>query len=186
MSNLIITIISIALIAVAAIVGIFYGGNAFQGGSAQAQANGIAAAFSQVAASLVLYEADHGGDSPYSGWNMGATAQPLTAFLVPKYLSVEPVPGVSTKFGGKIVADNYNSTARTVLMLFLNNQSVCAQIEALRTGVVPTTLRNYVVGAGNMDTYFVGQIGCFYDPTPYLDATTAYYIAYYDPNGSPF
>jgi len=61
LSNLIITIISIALVAVLAIVGIFYGGAAFENGQAKAYANAIAEQAQQINNAAVQWQADNGG-----------------------------------------------------------------------------------------------------------------------------
>jgi hypothetical protein len=61
MFNLIITIISIALVAVLAIATIYYGGAAFTQGSAKAGAATLVSHAQQIAAANTLYANDHGG-----------------------------------------------------------------------------------------------------------------------------
>jgi len=101
MSNLIITIISIALVAVLAIAGIFYGGAAYQNAQAKAYAVAIADQATQVNNAIVQWSSDHGGASflaavgqtgyccgnnpssfPYSSGSPGN----LISLLVPNYL----------------------------------------------------------------------------------------------------
>ena len=109
MSNLIITIISIAIIAVAAIMGIYYGGVAYENGQAQAVANSIANKAKQINAAIVLYQAQTGtgfltvlqnqvasscGWTPVSTYGYGTSAciygnvrNVLKTLLVPTYIS---------------------------------------------------------------------------------------------------
>ena len=61
MSNLIITIISIALAAVVAIAAIWYGGSAFAGSNAKTQAVTLIEQTKQVKAALTMYSLDNGG-----------------------------------------------------------------------------------------------------------------------------
>ncbi|MHB1666108.1 hypothetical protein [Thiomonas sp.] len=84
MFALIITIISIALVAALAIASIYYGGTAFTSGSAQAQASTIVNQAQQISAGTTLYENDNGGSAPAS----------ITA-LTPTYLQAIPTPPTS-------------------------------------------------------------------------------------------
>jgi hypothetical protein len=59
MFSLIITIISIALVAALAVATIYYGGAAFTEGSAKAQASALVAAAQQTSGANVLYNNDH-------------------------------------------------------------------------------------------------------------------------------
>lgn len=61
MFSLIITIISIALVAALAVASVYYGGNAFQQGTAKAQASTLVAQAQQIAAANTLYANDHAG-----------------------------------------------------------------------------------------------------------------------------
>lgn len=69
MANLIITIISIALVAVAALMGAYYGGSAFIQGQAKANANTLIAQGEQLVAAWSVYAADRGG-----AWDLSALA----------------------------------------------------------------------------------------------------------------
>ena len=64
MFSLIITIISIALVAALAVATIYYGGAAFNKGSADAAASQLMNAAQQVQGAVVLYAQDHGGAKP--------------------------------------------------------------------------------------------------------------------------
>jgi hypothetical protein len=63
MANLIITIISIALVAVAAIMGAYYGGTAFVQGQAKAYANSAVSQGDQISAAWTVYTAQTGASS---------------------------------------------------------------------------------------------------------------------------
>lgn len=88
MANLIITIISIALVAVAAIMGAYYGGAAFQEGSIKADVNALISQAEQLAAAWRMRALNNGGnwDLPvvYAGIN--------TLYLTTEYISQRPVP----------------------------------------------------------------------------------------------
>jgi hypothetical protein len=61
MSNLIITIISIALVAVAALMGAYYGGSAFLQGQSKARTNQFINIGNQIISSWTYYAVDNGG-----------------------------------------------------------------------------------------------------------------------------
>lgn len=61
MFSLIITIISIALVAALAVASVYYGGNVFQQSTAKAQASTLVAQAQQIAAANTLYANDHAG-----------------------------------------------------------------------------------------------------------------------------
>jgi type II secretory pathway pseudopilin PulG len=61
MFSLIITIISIALVAALAVATIYYGGSAFTQGTAKANASALVSAGQQVSGALTLYANDKGG-----------------------------------------------------------------------------------------------------------------------------
>ena len=84
MANLIITVISIALVAVAALMGAYFGGAAFLAGAAQADANRIIKQADQIQAAWSLHATYNGGvfqTIPLSDLTSGG-----------KYLSQEPKP----------------------------------------------------------------------------------------------
>ncbi|HCM83411.1 MAG TPA: hypothetical protein PKW15_05575 [Alphaproteobacteria bacterium] len=91
MANLIITIISIALVAVAALMGAYYGGTAFLEGQAKSRATTILSQAEQIAAAWRLWSVDRGGtiyltDKNWSAASGGGTSDDL----VPNYLSDLP------------------------------------------------------------------------------------------------
>jgi hypothetical protein len=79
MFSLIITIISIALVAALAVATIYYGGSAFTQGTAKANASAYVAAGQQINGALALYANDNGG------------ARATLAQLSPSYLAAAPV-----------------------------------------------------------------------------------------------
>lgn len=84
MFSLIITIISIALVALLAVATLWYGGDAFQQGSSRAQAATLVNQAQQVASAAALFEATEGTRPAYTDI-AGGTA----------YLKTDPVPPVA-------------------------------------------------------------------------------------------
>lgn len=80
MFNLIITIISIALVAVLAIATIYYGGSAFTEGSAKAKASTLVAHAQQITAANTLY----------ANANGGTATTDISGTLVSSYLTSAP------------------------------------------------------------------------------------------------
>ena len=98
MSNLIITIIAIALVAIAALMGAYYGGAAFLQGNIKAKANAIIEQANQIAGAWRAYTVDHNGDN----------ALPLGfSSLIPNYIAASPVSPV-----GKVTSANFASWSR--------------------------------------------------------------------------
>ena len=86
MANLIITIISIALVAVAALMGAYYGGSAFLQGQAKANANTLIAQGEQIVAAWSIHAADRNGN-----WAALTNVTGLTT-STPAYLASVPRP----------------------------------------------------------------------------------------------
>jgi hypothetical protein len=82
MFSLIITIISIALVAALALASIYYGGNAFTSGSAKSAAASVVNQAQQISAAWVMYANDNGGSDPAD----------LATLVSGKYLQVVPTP----------------------------------------------------------------------------------------------
>ncbi len=112
MFSLIITIISIALVAALAVATIYYGGSAFSSGSAKAVAATIVSNAQQVTGANVLYAND----------NSGAYASSI-ATLVPTYLASQPVPPANG-------ATAYALSSSNVFTATVANQQVCSAIDA--------------------------------------------------------
>ncbi len=93
MSNLIITVISIALVAVAALVATYYGGTAFSMASYKSKANTVLEQGKQLAAAWQLWSLDNGNvkslvDTDWTTASGGGTSDDL----VPKYTTQLPTP----------------------------------------------------------------------------------------------
>ena len=84
MSNLIITIIGIALAAITTILGIYYGGQAYTDYQAKSYASTAIADLQQLAASAKLYFTEQRGENPTFATGTWCTA---VLQLVPNYLS---------------------------------------------------------------------------------------------------
>ncbi len=112
MFSLIITIISIALVAALAVATIYYGGSAFTQGSAKANAATLISQAQQITGAEVLYANDHSGafDATLSD-------------LMPTYL--QSIPSVPTTVAGTYGVDTNNVFTASVV-----EQSVCAAIDA--------------------------------------------------------
>jgi hypothetical protein len=82
MFSLIITIISIALVAALALASIYYGGNAFTSGSAKSAAAAVVNQAQQISAAWVMYANDNGGSDPAA----------LGDLVTGEYLQVVPKP----------------------------------------------------------------------------------------------
>ncbi len=98
MFSLIITIISIALVAALAVATIYYGGSAFTQGTAKANASALVSAAQQVVGANTLFQNDNGGTH----------AEDITALTGGNYLAATPsLPASVTIFSlasGKVTA----------------------------------------------------------------------------------
>jgi hypothetical protein len=115
MFSLIITIISIALVAALAVATIYYGGSAFTQGTAKATASAFVAAGQQVSGALVLYANDNGGAradmSMLKAGNYLAAA-PVVSKLP---LTIDPTTNVVTaSLVSDAVCDALNSAAGVI------------------------------------------------------------------------
>ncbi|HCM83379.1 MAG TPA: hypothetical protein PKW15_02425 [Alphaproteobacteria bacterium] len=88
MANLIITIISIALVAVAALMGAYYGGEAFIKSQTKAKISQVISAYSQVAAAWHLHALNNSGS--YAALTAGNSGTRIEDNLVPTYLGQSP------------------------------------------------------------------------------------------------
>lgn len=86
MANLIITVISIALVAVAALMGAYYGGQAFLDGQTNARANAVIEGAKQLAEAYHMQAIDN--NSSYAIYSGDLESAPQT--FVPKYMSAIP------------------------------------------------------------------------------------------------
>lgn len=131
MFSLIITIISIALVAALALASIYYGGSAFTSGSAKSAASSVVNQAQQISAAWVMYANDNGGSDPAD----------LTELATKKYLQVVPKPTKAS------VSDSAAAWAisGTELRLDLgaNKDTVCAAIvDSIDAGAPVVTAQN--------------------------------------------
>jgi len=194
MANLIITIIAIALVAVMAIAGIWYGSSAFQEAQAKAEANKILSNFKQVDGAIKVFAVENGGSLPdcASDWPVNcaqahvfSTAE-MVAFLEPTFLQ----PGLLQT--SKITIYRNPSWPMTNGYLIITGPSysqltsaVCSQLEAMRAGVVPSVNRPFHTAPSlGQNKSACGQFGCFADNVS-NSWGTADFIAYYRHAGTP-
>ncbi len=148
MFSLIITIISIALVAALALATIYYGGSSFNRGSAEAKASQLINEGQQINGAVAMAKADFASGS--------LTAEVATvAGLAPNYLAQVPASWDSAT----------NVTAKTGVLTTKSavaanddvSVDVCKEIEKKATGVLPETLPTAATA---------GQAyGCFDDAT---------------------
>lgn len=132
MFSLIVSIISIALVAVLAAASIYYGGDAFTKGSAKALASTVVAQAQQISSANTLYKNDEGG----------TTAPTVQALVDGKYLASIPAAP------SKVVPDRAAWTvASTFVSIDIDNIEVCKLINEQANGSA-----NFVSGS---------QYGCF-------------------------
>ena len=97
MSNLIITIISIALITVLAIAGIYYGGAAYQNAQAKGIAVAIANQMNQINSAALQWQTDHA--TGFLG-ALSGTVTGMGTVLVPSYMQ-SMIPPDPAEWGGQ-------------------------------------------------------------------------------------
>jgi hypothetical protein len=141
MFALIITIISIALVAALAIASVYYGGNAFTQGSAQAQASTIINQAQQIGAGVTLFENNNGGSAPAS-----------VSALTPTYLQAVPTPPESA-YGSYTLATN-----ATQVTVGVSSTNVCLSI--LQSADPSATTISAIASAGL-------QYQCYGSASPY-------------------
>lgn len=102
MFSLIITIISIALVAALALATIYYGGNAFNKGSAEAKASQLINEGQQINGAVAMYKADAAAAS-VAGGTVFTGISTLSA-LSPSYLAQVPAGWTGTAADGQAVS----------------------------------------------------------------------------------
>lgn len=203
MANLIITIISIALVAVAALMGAYYGGQAFLEGQAKARANAILNDMQQLAGALNLYALNHGGSYDFA--NLPSVTLPNNtgwSNLVPAYLTSEPAPREiisgapryicayapdspgSGSMDEMMACDTKNSSSYGILLLSVN-ENTCRTVSSIARGTSVSNI--FVLGTdGWMDDLLNGTTPRKFDCFLYDDSmdnfvggsTTTYLVAY--------
>ncbi len=178
MANLIITIISIALVAVAALMGAYYGGAAFLEGSAKANANMIMNQALQINSAVMLWWTNtNRTQSNIPDWNNLART---STSLIPGYLSSMPqLPSgfdkweiIFTNGGGFInytaIATEDASGTFTGMVIYLANDStkslsICQQFNKIATGSTSiATIADPLSGTETVASIFGGyKMRCF-------------------------
>ena len=143
MFSLIITIISIALVAALAVATIYYGGSAFTQGTAKANASAFVAAGQQVNGALALSANDNGG----------ARAADTAALVTSKYLAAAPsVAGSSFTVNATDVSAPVSSAAVCVSIA----QSAGSTITADTPLAAPDTSKPYTCSGTTTGAVFSG------------------------------
>lgn len=128
MFSLIITIISIVLVAALALATIYYGGSAFTGGSAKAAASTVVSQAQQISGAITLSQNDNGGAFPAD----------VAALVSGNYLQAAPIPPKSATADASW---GYDSTKK-LLTLSVKSKEVCEalvkSIDASGTPAVST------------------------------------------------
>lgn len=130
MFSLIITIISIALVAALALATIYYGGSAFSRGNDGATAARLINEGQQVNGAVTMYLADVAGNSAAALGSDNGTAGVQIAELSPSYLSQVPSSFAS-------VAATTNAVAGGSISLAAQPAGVCTEVNK-RAGLTPT------------------------------------------------
>lgn len=102
MFSLIITIISIALVAALALATIYYGGNAFNKGSAEAKASQLINEGQQINGAVAMYNADSVSGADLKGTSFSVDTDSISN-LSPTYLAQKPAGWEGTKLDGKAI-----------------------------------------------------------------------------------
>jgi len=197
MSNLIITILAIAMGAIVTVAGAFYAGNAFIMSFSKAQATQMVNYLGSYAQAANVWSQRNGGVLPEPANNLPVTASNSTyfsktdmdAFLIPRFLQPNNLPGNMLSsapyfyFWKEISA----SMANPVVMGFLspNDINLCKAVEMLRTNILPASLRTYVVNPNKINTDFCGNFGCLANNGTFGATGTFAYIVYYRVHGVP-
>ncbi|HCM83334.1 MAG TPA: hypothetical protein PKW15_01925 [Alphaproteobacteria bacterium] len=177
MANLIITIISIALVAIAAIMGAYYGGAAYLEGQAKARAASFISQGEQIANAWRAWSVDRGGTTalPDYDWTDGSSD------LVPAYLTAIPIIP-TPDYESWRPRDVANQTPPYVNMRFVRARTsaeVCLQIARMAGH---TTIQDFhYIGSGGGDPRYAVMsqpFDCRQD-TGNTDEATRYHVVYW-------
>lgn len=152
MFSLIVTIISIALVAALAIAGLYYGGTAFTQGAAKAAASTVVAQAQQISAANTLYANDNGG----------ANAASASA-LAPDYLASVPQLPTTISADGSLTLNSTDASITGTVA----NQQVCDAIDKQVGLVIDNTTDATSGGTIAASTIVTAQYGCYFDGTSY-------------------
>ncbi len=160
MANLIVTVIAIALVAVASLMGAYYGGSAFLKGSAKAAASALVNQGQQIAAGWVLFANDNGGVAPT---NIN------TALVDGNYITENPVPPSSANAVEWVLDDNTTSADLDEIPVFAKIQigasTVCEEIQKSARGAVHSDTYTANAASGSRNQLFTNsRFDCFIGP----------------------
>ncbi|HCM83874.1 MAG TPA: hypothetical protein PKW15_04245 [Alphaproteobacteria bacterium] len=137
MANLIITIISIALVAVAALMGAYYGGQAFNEGQTKAIANTLVSQAEMISAAMTIGAMNEsGGDiSQYFSDNWGGDIDTFFSNLIADGgLSSAPVPPTQLTTSGWYIGGGDQTVASGGALVFIDSFKLCQQISIMAKG----------------------------------------------------
>jgi type II secretory pathway pseudopilin PulG len=199
MSNLIVTIISIALAAAVAASAVYYGGTAYLDNEAKAAATQIVSYQANYVQALDVWAQRNGGfpmpsanfpTTPSIG-NVSFIKSEIDNFLVPRYMQSNSAPGnliisptIFLYFDAAIMQNS-------VLATFLGptGQKICGAIETLRTGTTPSyrtfSYNNLLANKALVNPMFCGDVGCFINNGDWGNAATYKYVVYSRVGGRP-
>ncbi len=182
MANLIITIISIALVAVAALMGAYYGGTAFLQGQGKAYANSFVSQGEQLIAAWSIFAADRGGSWTLSNVSALSATSPAYITSVPQPpAGVTNTSAISTWTAVNLSATGGGSSTYNGVYVRLTDDSaglnVCNLVSQMIGGTSATPTRTSVATDVNTGT---GKFGCVFVDTSssVLDAADTKYIYY--------
>ena len=168
MANLIITVISIALVAVAALMGVYYGGSAFLDGQTRAKFNQLMSGAEQISAAATLYSLSHNGQLDDGNIPGNPTADALN-FLVPNYLSV--VPKKIDEGAGFLLQDlptggltNTNGVTYSIQSNTSTTLRLCEMIAKAARGPTGTPKKQFGVNRYNLLPTNGGKFDCLWFP----------------------
>lgn len=180
MTNLLVTIMAIALVAATSTAGLWYGGQAYMENIAKGQANQTISGATQIAEAWRKYAFDNGGDFSLtdSDWSDGTATD-----LVPTYLSVLPRFTFSgnSVYPDAIVFEGdtsvlHNITSNTIVIGPLT-QNVCKQINFLATGTSSVSASDW--GGYTNTATARAALKPFYCATKIVSGVPTYNFYYY-------
>jgi len=189
-NNLIVTVIAVILTAMASIMGIFYGGNAYMDGKAQARAVRYTNFLNEYASAIQLWSQKNGNTFPRPNMNYPAacshskycSASDLQALLGPRYLKETPIPEDMDTTMMLYWDETSHTMENPVLLLRLNNEEIetktCENVESMRQGEKPAALREWGEGTVNINRYMCGKSGCIKNDGTFGPADTYPYVTY--------
>jgi hypothetical protein len=179
MSNLIVTIMAIGLASVVGLAGMFYGGESFMQSQRRNEANKIIEYLHGYENAIVLWSQRNGGVMPRpatafpvgtAGYTIHNKTQ-IDSYLVPKYIRSNTVPppllSTTTSWSSMVLyrREVLSLVQNPFIVAFLGptKSDLCYEIEKLRTGTKPGSLRVWAGSASAINAKVCGNFGCFED-----------------------